>query len=184
MEKQVYADIDIVDENNKPTGKTTDYFDLHENNLCHRAANIWVIENGYVYFQVRGDNVRHPGKYDVCVGGHVDTGESGRQGAVRECIEEVGLDFSEDELGEEFIFRFKQELNCGWFENEFRHTYFVFGDKFNFILNDEVSKLEKIKLVDLKRFYFENENKFVPNNESFYEFVFNIFEKKYNIKFN
>ena len=47
-----------------------------------------------------------------------------------------------------------------------QNYYFVFGDKFNFILNDEVSKLEKIKLVDLKRFYFENENKFVPNNEN------------------
>jgi isopentenyldiphosphate isomerase len=185
MTEEIYADIDIVDENNKVTGKATDFFDLHENNILHRAAQIWLIEGDNLIFQKRGKSVTMGGMLDASVGGHVDTGESGRATAVREAFEEVGLIISEDELGEEFICRFCGELSQGWFENEFRHIYFVKREKFDLVLNYEVEAFVKILLVDVKKFFLDNDDQlFVPCNEPYYDFIFEVLEEKFKVKFN
>jgi isopentenyl-diphosphate delta-isomerase len=185
MTEEIYADIDIVDENNKVTGKATDFFDLHENNILHRAAQIWLIEGDNLIFQKRGKSVTMAGMLDATAGGHVDTGESPKVAAVREAFEEIGLTVSEGELGNEFVFRFKGELKQGWFENEFRHIYFVQREKFDLILNYEVEEFVKIPLVDVKKFFLDNDDKlFVPCNEPYYNFIFEVLEEKFSVKFN
>ncbi|NQZ84234.1 MAG: NUDIX domain-containing protein [Nanoarchaeales archaeon] len=182
---EVYADIDVVDENNQLTGKATDFFDLHNNNLLHRSSQIWFIEDDNLIFQKRGKNVKMPGILDASVGGHVDTGESPEACAVRECFEEVGLKISEDDLGEEYIFRICEKIKDDWFENEFRHIYFIKRDKFDLTYNDEVEELVRVPLKDLKKFHSKNLGiLFSEWSNEYYDFIFSILEKKFNIKFD
>jgi isopentenyldiphosphate isomerase len=181
----IYLDIDIVDENNEPTGKATDYFDLHNNNLLHRAAHVWLIEGENLIFQRRSKSVDSPGMLDATAGGHIDTGESGRCGAVREAFEEIGLVISENDLGEEFIFRFEEQFRDDWFENEFRHIYFIKRDKFDLTINSEVDEFVKIPLSHLKKFHKTCEgNSILTCNRTYFDFVFEIISKKFNIKFD
>ena len=39
-----------------------------------------------------------PNLWDVTVGGHVDSGEFGRQALIRECKEELGIDICDDDI--------------------------------------------------------------------------------------
>ena len=39
-----------------------------------------------------------PNKWDVTVGGHVESGEFGSQTIIRECKEELGIDVKENEI--------------------------------------------------------------------------------------
>jgi isopentenyldiphosphate isomerase len=180
-----YFEIDIVDENNDVTGKSTDYFDLHKNNLLHRAAHVWLIEGDNLIFQRRGESVDSPGMLDATAGGHIDTGESGRCGAVRETFEEIGLKISEDDLGEEFIFRFAEQFREDWFENEFRHIYFIKRDKFDLTINSEVEEFVKVPLSHLKKFHRTCEgNSILECNKTYFNFIFEIISKKLKIRFD
>jgi site-specific DNA-methyltransferase (adenine-specific) len=41
---------------------------------------------------------RFPGDYDISAGGHINLGESMQEGAVRECLEEIGAEISKEDL--------------------------------------------------------------------------------------
>lgn len=96
--------IDIVDENNRVTGSTT-RGEIHRLGLRHRACHIFVYDrSGRVLVQQRSltkDN--SPGLWDSAAAGHVDTGESYTQCAVRELYEELGLSVQSEHLVEEFL---------------------------------------------------------------------------------
>lgn len=92
--------IDIIDEAGNPTGEVRTYADVHREGLRHRTAHVWIVdEAGNVLLQKRSASMRfYPNHWDATVGGHIDSGETSREAALREMREEVGLYVSESAL--------------------------------------------------------------------------------------
>lgn len=91
---------DVLNENGEFTGKIATRKECHEKGLWHRAVYAFVIDkSGNVLLQRRSENKRlWPNKWDVTVGGHVDSGEFGRQALIRECTEELGLNIKDEDI--------------------------------------------------------------------------------------
>ena len=84
---------DVLDENGKPTGIQKSREECHKEGLWHRAVLVFILDsdNKHVLLQLRSPKKRMwPNLWDVTVGGHVDSGEFGRQALIRETKEETG----------------------------------------------------------------------------------------------
>jgi isopentenyldiphosphate isomerase len=70
--------------------------EVHHLGLLHRAVHVLVYNRaGRVFLQKRSARKdRHPGVWDSSVSGHVDSGETYDQTAVREVREEIGLELA------------------------------------------------------------------------------------------
>jgi isopentenyl-diphosphate delta-isomerase type 1 len=85
--------LDLLDEAGKVVGRVR-RGEVHGNpSLRHRAVHIFVRNSrGDLYLQKRSRLKRvAPGLWDTSVGGHVPSGESYEQGALRELEEELGI---------------------------------------------------------------------------------------------
>jgi len=82
----------VVDKNDQILGETS-RFDVHANNLRHRAVHILIFNPaGEVYLQQRSRwKDRHPLKWDSSAAGHVGAAESYDETAQRELKEELGI---------------------------------------------------------------------------------------------
>jgi isopentenyl-diphosphate delta-isomerase len=84
--------LDIVNEYGEATGQALDKKTIHDQGLRHRDAHVWITNGRDLLQQQRAwDKSIMPGAWDISVGGHVGTGESYFDSAVRETSEELGL---------------------------------------------------------------------------------------------
>ena len=85
--------LDVVDEYGEPVGEPVDKKTIHQRGLRHRDVHVWVTNGTDLLQQQRTwDKAIMPGAWDISVGGHVATGESYLDAAVRETAEELGLE--------------------------------------------------------------------------------------------
>lgn len=85
--------LDVVDQHGDPTGEVVDKTTIHEQGLPHRDVHVWVTDGeNYLEQQRTWDKAIMPGAWDISVGGHVSTGETYLDAAVRETGEELGLE--------------------------------------------------------------------------------------------
>lgn len=91
---------DVLNEFGEFTGKTATREECHEKGLWHRAVYAFIIDNdSNVLLQKRSGNKKlWPNLWDVTVGGHVDSGEFGRQALIREVKEELGIEIKDDDI--------------------------------------------------------------------------------------
>lgn len=91
---------DVLNEWGEFTGKTATREECHKQGLWHRAVYAFVINDKVeVLLQKRSKNKKlWPDKWDVTAGGHVDSGEFGRQALIREVKEELGIDIKDDDI--------------------------------------------------------------------------------------
>lgn len=91
---------DVLNENGEFTGKIATREECHEKGLWHRAVYAFIIDKSdNVLLQKRSINKKlWPNMWDVTVGGHVDSGEFGRQALIRECKEELGIEINDNDI--------------------------------------------------------------------------------------
>lgn len=91
---------DVLNEKGEFTGQTATREECHKNGLWHRAVYAFIIdENKNILLQKRSAKKKlWPNMWDAPIGGHVDSGEFGRQALIREAKEELGIDISDDEV--------------------------------------------------------------------------------------
>lgn len=101
--------IDVLDENGIKTGEILPRKEVHKRGLWHRIIVVAIIdENNKILMQQRSlKKDTNPGKWDISVAGHVSSGQSSKQAAVREIEEEVGIIIKEEEL--KYILTYKKE---------------------------------------------------------------------------
>lgn len=83
----------VVDRTDKIIGYRT-RFDCHHNKqLIHRGIGVVVLNNqGQILLQKRANNKDiYPGLYTISTSGHVNKGETYKQAAQRELLEELGI---------------------------------------------------------------------------------------------
>ncbi len=97
--------IQIVDENNNPTGSATKQ-EAWRDGLIHRIVRISILDKaGRLLVQKRSTQKElFPGRWDNSAAGHVDVGETYEQAALRELNEELGLQGVElQKLGDYYV---------------------------------------------------------------------------------
>lgn len=84
--------LDVVDREDRVTGVKM-RGEIHAQGLMHRAVHILVFNSaGRLFMQKRSmSKDESPGRWDTSAAGHVDSGETYRQCAVRELAEELGI---------------------------------------------------------------------------------------------
>ena len=83
--------LDVVDAHDRVLGRDT-RANIHRNHLMHRGVHVLVVNSlGEILVQLRSPHLdTHPGYLDASAGGHVQSGETYRQAAGRELLEELG----------------------------------------------------------------------------------------------
>jgi len=139
--------LDIYDENGNYLGKE-DRNIVHRDALWHNTVHCWLYDqNGNIYFQIRKDEQ----KLYTTASGHVEAGESIKEGFGREIEEEIGIKIEYDKAEFVNIYKFimdKEKKDGSIFRDRaFSNVYVcVFNGEykdFNFDEN-EVSGLVKV----------------------------------------
>jgi 16S rRNA (adenine1518-N6/adenine1519-N6)-dimethyltransferase len=91
--------LDIVDENDNITGRATRK-DIHRLKLMHRSVHIMLHDSRGSWFVQKRSLLKSTGAglWDASVAGHVDSGETYRQCALREISEELGIQILDSAL--------------------------------------------------------------------------------------
>lgn len=91
--------LEVVDEAGVPTGLVEDKTVIHARQLLHRVVHVWGTDGENLLQQRRGDETMiMPECWDTSASGHVGLRESYIDAAVREALEEMGLELRPDQL--------------------------------------------------------------------------------------
>lgn len=143
--------IDVLDEFGNPTGEVETKEEIYRKGLWHRSSHIWIEnDNHELLVQKRNPYKKtFPNLWAISVAGHVDSGETSRQAAIRELKEEVDLDVKEEEL--EYLFTIKRV-------QPYHDSYIrVMDDVYLLHRNIDVekTKLQVEELTDIKYVYYQ-----------------------------
>lgn len=170
--------IDIVTKTAQPTGQSAPKSEIHSKGYYHNTAHIWFYtKNGEILLQQRAKTkLIHPLLWDVSVAGHIDAGETLKNGAIREIREEIGLYISENELQKIGVFDCFKKYDNGIIDNEFHHTFIAELKVDIFQLKPQEEEVEALQLVTFEAFEnhlqnSETSNYFIASNRKYYEFV-------------
>jgi isopentenyldiphosphate isomerase len=125
-----------------------------------------------VLLQQRASDKRTwPNRFDISAAGHIDLGEKPLDAAIRETVEEIGLNISGDKLKLFCVHRTYLKAENGAIENEFQWLYSLeLTSEADFTL--ESTEVKSLKWVSHKQFVAENMGKqYVPHGELYYNTV-------------
>lgn len=177
--------IDICDAQGQPTGVRCPRDQVHAQGLWHRTAHTWLMnETGCVLLQKRAQNKEnYPGCWDISSAGHISTGESSREGAIRELREELGLSISVEQL--HFLGESHGELilqNGAYIDREYHDIFWVPLDTSSFnTFHFDDGEVEDVRWVDSQTWEKEMEMRpleFAPHPEE-YAMVLNFLRNEY-----
>ncbi len=164
--------IDVLDENGNKTGEILTREQIHKKGLCHRIVVIAIIDQqGNILMQQRSKNkAKNPGKWDVAAAGHISSGQTSTEAAIRETLEEVGIKVNEEELEYILTYKNKESVEEDYIDNQIYDCYIVKRDKIN-LRNIKVqeSEVEQVKLCKLKEFNKIIENGNIMERDEFYK---------------
>ncbi|WP_236027260.1 NUDIX hydrolase [Gelidibacter pelagius] len=146
--------IDILNADGSPTGKSCLKSEIHRKGYYHNTAHVWFYnaEAEILLARRAASKTICPLLWDVSVAGHVDSGETITQAAVRETYEEIGIEVTETLLDKIGIYECFQSYPNGIKDNEFHHTYMA---KIDNMLNEfslDKNEVEQVKFVTIPEF--------------------------------
>lgn len=148
--------LDVLDENGRKTGKVKLRSDVHRDGDWHAAVNILIVnDKNEVLHQRRAPNKdSFPNMWDLSCGGHVVTGESYLDAAIRELKEELGIDVQAEELQQLGSFKSSAQPTPDFINNTFEEVYLLRTDRdladFK-IQTEEISKIRYIEWRELRQ---------------------------------
>lgn len=164
--------IDVLDENGNRTGEILTREQIHKKGLWHRIVVIAILDaKGNILMQQRSKSkAKNPGKWDVASAGHVSSGQTSTEAAIRETLEEVGIKVNEKELEYILTYKNKENVEEGYIDNQIYDCYIVKRDKID--LEDikiQESEVEQVKLCNLKEFNQIIENGDIMKRDELYK---------------
>lgn len=117
--------IDILDEQGQPTGEILPKREAHRYGHFHASTHLWLYtKTGKVVLQLRAaSKPNFPNCWDVSVAGHISSGETAKQTAVREAAEELGITVNQDDLHYVGRFRIDYRHAEDYWDREFITIY-------------------------------------------------------------
>lgn len=145
--------LDIVDENDVIIGQA-DRDAVHEKGLiCRMVFILFYTPDKKIILQRRGKNKEmSPGKLTVTVSGHVSSGESYDDTAVKEALEETGIQVNPDALQHLGVSHAGYEDN-GYITNAMRSMYLYQFEGDASDLKTEAGEGEGFELLSLEEFW-------------------------------
>ncbi len=163
--------IDILDEDGNKTGRIETRTQVHEKGLWHRIIVVSIIDkNGHLLMQQRSLNKdSNPGKWDVSVAGHVSSGQTSIEAAVREVSEELGIKIDKKELKYILTYKNSRQIKENYMDKQIYDCYIVNKQEID-IKNIKIqeSEVEQVKLCELSEFNKLVQDKKVMNREELY----------------
>ncbi|MFD2727557.1 NUDIX hydrolase [Hyunsoonleella rubra] len=171
--------IDVATKEGLLTGKSELKSIIHKKGLYHHTSHVWFYtsKKEILLAQRSAQKVICPLLWDVSVAGHIDAGETPKEGAIREVKEEIGVAVSEEDLISIGIFECFQSYDNGITDNEFHNTFITELKVPVKELVPQEGEVEAFKLVSFDEFQHlidtigDNGNHFVASNKSYYVFV-------------
>jgi isopentenyldiphosphate isomerase len=153
---------DVVDEQDRPTGKLTTKAEAHADGTIHRLVAIYVFDkDGRLYVQ----DHKASGLLDHSVGGHVAAGEDYVAAAIREGEEELSL--VNQQLQEVFTGLYSDERFDLSVQTTVQvHQFGIFEcsptSDWLFAPNDEVETITPMEVSEVVRLMNETPGRFTP----------------------
>lgn len=179
--------IDIVNEEGIFTGEVKLKSEAHKLGLYHSSVHIWLYTHEReVLIQKRAlDKDTYPGLWDISVAGHIGTGESPENAALREIQEEIGYTITSSDL--EFIGKSlaQKKPSPAIIDNEFHYIYLTPLNKSIKDLKIQKEEVHSIKLIPLTLLKKElaqpiKKKEYVPHDVDYYDFVLNEIENRFH----
>lgn len=150
--------LDIVDEKDEIIG-TASREECHDKKLRHRGVQVFIMnEEGDLFLQKRSDKKDiFPGLSEGGITGHVQSGETYKEAAIRELKEELGIEAKEQDLREMFDFKMLFEN-----EHELVKSFLLEYDGTIKIDNEEVVSGKFYSIDEIRNMIKENEKEFTP----------------------
>ncbi|MDD2376467.1 MAG: NUDIX domain-containing protein [Clostridia bacterium] len=172
--------IDIVDENNIATGEVEEKKQVHTNGKYHRTVHVWIInDKKELLLQKRSaTKENHPNYWDISCAGHISTGETAINGAIRELQEELGIKVSEEKF--EYLETLKSIKNTK--NREFAYVYLI---EINIDINkyifedNEVSEVKYVYYKKLEKLVSSKQKDLLMHDEE-YSILFKYLDDKYS----
>lgn len=167
--------IDVLDENGEKTGEIETRKKVHEKGLCHRIIVVAIIDkNGYLLMQQRSENKEtNAGKWDISTAGHVSSGQTSKEAAIREVSEEVGLEIAENELNYISTYKECKRVKENYIANHVYDFYIV--EKQEIDINKikmQESEVQQVKLCSIEEVKEILQDKKVVHRPQVYEELF------------
>ena len=165
--------IDIVNPDGSSTGKAKPRKQIHIDGDWHRTVHVWIMNNNEeMLLQRRAqDKDSHPGMWDVSCAGHICTGDTSRQTAVKELSEELGLDVVADRL--RYLFTYPSFFilkNGAYIDRELIDVYMLIRDILPQEMKlqpEEVAAVKFMSLEKLRAKIEQPDSGIVPHTEGF-----------------
>ena len=150
--------LDLVDEKDEVIG-TASREECHEKKLRHRGVQVFIMnEEGDLFLQKRSNKKDiFPGLSEGGITGHVQSGETYKEAAIRELKEELGIEAKEQDLKEMFDFKMLFEN-----EHELVKSFMLEYDGQIKIDNDEVVSGKFYSIDEIRNMIKEDEKEFSP----------------------
>ena len=160
--------MDVVDDDDNVVGSVSQK-DIYEKHLPHRIAHVLVFnESGEMALQMRSATKGFcPLHWSTAAGGHVQSGETYEQAALREMLEELGVSPAVEEVGKDMY------VDGGRGLKKFLGTFkAVCPGPFKF--NDEVERIEFFDMEQIQHM--------VDAGDKFHPELLFILERRFGIK--
>ncbi len=105
--------LDVLNDKGEKTGEKLSKCEVHDKELWHLAANLWVITPDHkILLQKRSKHKKaFPGYWSQAASGHISADETSIKGMIRETKEEIGLELKPFDLEHLFSFSKKDVFN-------------------------------------------------------------------------
>ena len=177
--------VDIWDNEGSPTGKNCTKQFAHEKGLFHPTVHVWFYTNDHnILMQKRSSKKKtYPNFWDVSVAGHLSSGETIHQGAIREIKEEIGLTILHNDLEFITIRKNVNKFSNGIIDCEFQHVFLAKLTTKIDNLNIQKEEIDDVRLFSFDEIIecqnFKNSNyKIVPADMTYYTYIIDIISKK------
>ena len=160
--------IDVLDERRNKVGIVRNRELVYKNGDWHKTVHIWLINSkNELLIQKRAkDKQTFPNLWAISIAGHVISGETSIEAALREIKEEIDVDVNPNDLKHIFTIKRIQE-----YKNGFLHVHDdVYLFKYDLDLYN--TKIQKEELTDIRFInYKELEEKLINKDPSFVPFT-------------